>query len=520
MISGHRDGFVTDCPGTRSTGSSARPGPRRPGTRAADAGGGRREAGGGSGRRSGGVTARDAGRRARRTGWAHWSVYACTNVCMYEVPTPVGSRDDTVTEAILLVGGKGTRLRPLTVHTPKPMVPAAGVPFLTHQLARARAAGVDHIVLATSYLAEVFEPYFGDGSSLGLHLEYVTEARAARHGRRHPQRRLPAALRPRRPGTDLQRRHPDGPGHHGRWSPPTAPPGADVSLHLTRVDDPRAFGLVPTDEDGPGDGVPGEAADARGDRHRPDQRGRVRLPALGHRHHPGGPPGLGGTGDLPRPARRRRAPAGHGRLHVLAGPGHARRPSSAARPTSSWAVPRPRRSRAAAATGLVLPTARIAADAKLTGGTVVGEGALVGEGARVDGSTVLDGAIVGTGRRDHRLPDRRRRARGRAHGPDGRGGRRRRGDGRRTTNCATGCGCGAGRCCRRGRCGSRPTSSRGAVRCRRPAVAPSGGGAVSPSGGGAGGVVWWVRGPGPPEVHVLHCMIYGACGFGCWVRVE
>jgi NDP-sugar pyrophosphorylase family protein len=65
-----------------------------------------------------------------------------------------------VTEAILLVGGKGTRLRPLTVNTPKPMVPAAGVPFLTHQLARAKAAGVDHVVLATSYLAEVFEPYF------------------------------------------------------------------------------------------------------------------------------------------------------------------------------------------------------------------------------------------------------------------------------------------------------------------------------------------------------------------------
>ncbi len=80
-----------------------------------------------------------------------------------------------MTEAILLVGGKGTRLRPLTVHTPKPMVRAAGVPFLTHQLARARAAGVDHIVLATSYLAEVFEPHFGDGSSLGLHIEYVTE---------------------------------------------------------------------------------------------------------------------------------------------------------------------------------------------------------------------------------------------------------------------------------------------------------------------------------------------------------
>lgn len=83
--------------------------------------------------------------------------------------------ETTVAEAILLVGGKGTRLRPVTVYTPKPMVRAAGVPFLAHQLARAAAVGVDHIVLATSYLAKVFEPYFGDGSSLGVHLEYVTE---------------------------------------------------------------------------------------------------------------------------------------------------------------------------------------------------------------------------------------------------------------------------------------------------------------------------------------------------------
>ena len=50
----------------------------------------------------------------------------------------------------MLVGGKGTRLRPLTISAPKPMLPAAGVPFTAHQLARARDAGVDHVVLATS----------------------------------------------------------------------------------------------------------------------------------------------------------------------------------------------------------------------------------------------------------------------------------------------------------------------------------------------------------------------------------
>jgi mannose-1-phosphate guanylyltransferase len=77
-------------------------------------------------------------------------------------------------EAVVLVGGKGTRLRPLTIDTPKPMLPLAGVPFLTHQLARARAAGVEHVVLATSYRPEVFEAHFGDGADLGLRLEYVT----------------------------------------------------------------------------------------------------------------------------------------------------------------------------------------------------------------------------------------------------------------------------------------------------------------------------------------------------------
>lgn len=154
-----------------------------------------------------------------------------------------------MTEAILLVGGKGTRLRPLTVHTPKPMVPAAGVPFLTHQLARARAAGVEHIVLATSYLAEVFEPYFGDGSALGLHLEYVTEEEPLGTGGaiRNVASRLHSA--PDDPvlifngdiltGLDIAALV----GTH-RTS------GADVSLHLTRVEDPRAFGLVPTDDTG------------------------------------------------------------------------------------------------------------------------------------------------------------------------------------------------------------------------------------------------------------------------------
>ncbi|MDG4861612.1 NDP-sugar synthase, partial [Streptomyces sp. T-3] len=154
-----------------------------------------------------------------------------------------------MTEAILLVGGQGTRLRPVTVHTPKPMVPVAGVPFLAHQIARAVAAGVDHIVLATCYLAEVFEPYFGDGSAFGVRLEYVVEDAPLGTGGaiRHAAERLtcgdddPVLVFNGDILTGL-----DIAGLVG--SHRTA--GADVTLHLARVDDPRAFGLVPTDAAG------------------------------------------------------------------------------------------------------------------------------------------------------------------------------------------------------------------------------------------------------------------------------
>ena len=72
------------------------------------------------------------------------------------------------TSAILLVGGFGTRLQPLTFRTPKPMLPVAGIPFTEHQIAKARAAGISEIVLATSYMAEIFEPHFGDGERFGI----------------------------------------------------------------------------------------------------------------------------------------------------------------------------------------------------------------------------------------------------------------------------------------------------------------------------------------------------------------
>ena len=78
-------------------------------------------------------------------------------------------------DAVVLVGGQGTRLRPLTLTTPKPMLPTAGLPFLEHLLSRISQAGITHVILGTSYRAEIFAEHFGDGSGFGLEIEYVVE---------------------------------------------------------------------------------------------------------------------------------------------------------------------------------------------------------------------------------------------------------------------------------------------------------------------------------------------------------
>jgi mannose-1-phosphate guanylyltransferase len=69
-------------------------------------------------------------------------------------------------------------LQPLTFETPKPMLKVAGIPFTEHQIAKAKAAGVDEIVLATSYLSEVFKPYFGNGERFGIKIKYSVEESA------------------------------------------------------------------------------------------------------------------------------------------------------------------------------------------------------------------------------------------------------------------------------------------------------------------------------------------------------
>jgi D-sedoheptulose 7-phosphate isomerase len=74
--------------------------------------------------------------------------------------------------AIILAGGPGTRLRPLTEHVPKAMIDVAGQPFLWHQLQLLKRHGIRHVVLAVGYLGERIQQTFGDGATAGVSLEY------------------------------------------------------------------------------------------------------------------------------------------------------------------------------------------------------------------------------------------------------------------------------------------------------------------------------------------------------------
>ena len=90
--------------------------------------------------------------------------------------------------AMILAGGKGERLRPLTDTLPKPMVPVCGKPILAHQVEWLAGAGVTDVVFLSGYLSQTIEGYFGDGSRFGMRAHYSVEdsplgrGGAIRHG--------------------------------------------------------------------------------------------------------------------------------------------------------------------------------------------------------------------------------------------------------------------------------------------------------------------------------------------------
>ena len=147
--------------------------------------------------------------------------------------------------AVVLAGGEGTRLRPLTYTTPKPLLPIANRPFLEHQLAWLAGHGIDEVVLSLGYRPDAFDGRFPGGTFAGIGLRYAVEpeplgtAGAIRFAADDLSERLLVCNGDVLTDLDvsaLLRFHEDR--------------GAEATIALTRVEDPSAFGVVPTDDDG------------------------------------------------------------------------------------------------------------------------------------------------------------------------------------------------------------------------------------------------------------------------------
>lgn len=82
-------------------------------------------------------------------------------------------------KAMILAAGRGERMRPLTDHTPKPLLPAAGKPLLEHTLIQLVEAGFKDIIINYAHLGEQIEAYFGDGRAWGANIEYSPERQGA-----------------------------------------------------------------------------------------------------------------------------------------------------------------------------------------------------------------------------------------------------------------------------------------------------------------------------------------------------
>src|SRR3989344_9397 len=81
-----------------------------------------------------------------------------------------------VNTAVILAGGFGTRLRPLTDTTPKPLLPVKGKPTLLHIIENIREHNIKNIILSVGYKAELIENYFGDGKRFGINISYSKES--------------------------------------------------------------------------------------------------------------------------------------------------------------------------------------------------------------------------------------------------------------------------------------------------------------------------------------------------------
>jgi mannose-1-phosphate guanylyltransferase/phosphomannomutase len=148
-------------------------------------------------------------------------------------------------KAVVMAGGQGTRLRPLTSNQPKPMLPVVGRPMMEHTLRLAHRHGFTEVVATVHFLASIVRNFFGDGSDLGLSLSYATEegplgtAGSVRNAEPLLDERTLVLSGDSLADVDLTELVEF---HESR--------GAAVTVALKRVDEPLEFGIVITGEDG------------------------------------------------------------------------------------------------------------------------------------------------------------------------------------------------------------------------------------------------------------------------------
>jgi NDP-sugar pyrophosphorylase family protein len=149
--------------------------------------------------------------------------------------------------AVVLVGGEGTRLRPLTTTVPKPLLPIVGLAFLERQLSWLQSHGVDDVVLSLGYLPDAFQEHFPEARYRDVHLQYAIE--------QYPLGTA-GAIRFAAASAGIDERFVVCNGDVLTTLDLTAlvdfhiEREAEATIHLTRVDDPSAFGVVPTYDDG------------------------------------------------------------------------------------------------------------------------------------------------------------------------------------------------------------------------------------------------------------------------------
>lgn len=148
-------------------------------------------------------------------------------------------------QTVVMAGGQGSRLRPLTSNQPKPMVPVANKPLMVHLVDLLKKHGFDDVVITLQFLPTIITNYFGDGSAWGVNISYVTEesplgtAGSVRNARAFLDRTFVVVSGDALTSIDLAA----AAGYHREK-------GSAVTIVLKKVPNPLEFGIVITDGDG------------------------------------------------------------------------------------------------------------------------------------------------------------------------------------------------------------------------------------------------------------------------------